>query len=81
MHSVHSVPLHGFASCTEKLSGEWVKAAPDPKGQAHDIYGFSTMWCCKPPVRSRCVLPGTDRSHVTQAFSLRASPLSCQAGG
>ena len=43
--SVHSVPLHGFVSCTEKLSGEQVKAAPDPKGQAHDIYGFSTIWC------------------------------------
>ena len=40
MHSVRSVPLHGFASCTEKLSGEWVKAAPDPKGQAHEYMGF-----------------------------------------
>ena len=39
--SLHSVPFHGFVSCTEKLSGELVKATSDPKRQAHNTYGFS----------------------------------------
>ena len=38
--SLHSVPFHGFVSCTEKLSGELVKAPSDPKGQAHTRMGF-----------------------------------------